>query len=197
MASRNLISRARNAVAPASKNIARLVSTLQKIDGIPATGRAAQVTKHGGKLSVVNVPVKMPGEGEVLIHICGSGCCHTDIHAVDGDWPVKSILPLTPGHEGVGNVVAVGPGVTSHKLGDKVGVAWLFSACGSCEYCVSGWETLCTQQVNSGFGAQGTMQDYQIAKASHALKLPQNFGIENARKFVLTIYHKRQFHIII
>jgi alcohol dehydrogenase, propanol-preferring len=157
-----------------------ITSSIKKLNTIPATGRAAQVTKHGGKLSVVNVPVNMPGDGEVLVHICGSGCCHTDVHAVDGDWPVKSILPLTPGHEGVGKVVAIGQGVTSHKLGDKVGIAWLYSSCGSCEYCISGWETLCMHQTNSGYGVQGTIQEYQIAKASHALKLPDDFSIENA-----------------
>jgi propanol-preferring alcohol dehydrogenase len=153
---------------------------VKTLDGIPFLGKAAQVKKHGDKLQVVDVPVQMPETGEILVHICGSGCCHTDVHAVDGDWPVKSILPLTPGHEGIGKVVAIGDGVTSHKLGDKVGIAWLYSSCGTCEYCVSGWETLCPHQTNSGYGVQGTLQEYQIAKASHALKLPDSFSIHNA-----------------
>ena len=80
-----------------------------------------------------------------------SGVCHTDLHAADGDRPVKPALPFIPGHEGVGYIAACGAGVTSLKVGDRVGVPWLHSACGVCDYCLAGWETLCPKQQNTGY----------------------------------------------
>lgn len=81
----------------------------------------------------------------------GLRVCHTDLHAADGDWPVKPRLPFIPGHEGVGFVAAVGEGVTAVKEGDRVGVPWLYTACGHCEHCLGGWETLCHDQQNTGY----------------------------------------------
>jgi D-arabinose 1-dehydrogenase-like Zn-dependent alcohol dehydrogenase len=75
-----------------------------------------------------------------------SGLCHTDIHAANGDWPVKPTPPFVPGHEGVGTVLAVGAGVASVSVGDTVAVPWLGYACGECEHCLTGWETLCRRQ---------------------------------------------------
>jgi propanol-preferring alcohol dehydrogenase len=69
---------------------------------------------------------------EKFLSVLITGCCHTDVHAIDGDWPVSSKLPLIPGHEGVGEIVAIGPNVTTRKLGDRVGIAWLHCACGVC-----------------------------------------------------------------
>ena len=94
-------------------------------------------------LTIEEVPVPEPGPGQVLVRVTASGVCHTDLHAADGDWPVKPKLPFIPGHEGVGHVAAVGAGVNSLREGDRVGVPWLHSACGECEYCLTGWETLC------------------------------------------------------
>ncbi|MFP3608204.1 alcohol dehydrogenase catalytic domain-containing protein, partial [Paraburkholderia sp. SIMBA_053] len=78
-----------------------------------------------------------------LVRIEACGVCHTDLHAAEGDWPVKPNPPFIPGHEGVGHVVAVGAGVDFVKEGDRVGIPWLYSACGHCEHCLGGWETLC------------------------------------------------------
>jgi hypothetical protein len=75
-------------------------------------------------------PFRSPGPGEVLVKIMASGVCHTDLHAADGDWPVKPKLPFIPGHEGTGIVAALGADVTSQKEGDPVGIAWLHDACG-------------------------------------------------------------------
>ena len=129
--------------------------------------KAAIATKYGEQLEIMDVPVPVPTSGQILVRIRRSGCCHTDIHAIDGDWPVKSKLPLCPGHEGAGEVVSVGPDVTFPKIGDRVGVAWLHSACGRCEYCVNGWETLCTRQHNTGYSVDGkqlaTKQNMQPA----------------------------------
>ena len=105
---------------------------------IPATMKAAVVHAFGAPLVIESVPVPTPGANEVLIRLVASGVCHTDVHAAEGDWPVKPMLPFVPGHEAVGDVVAVGPGVVGVQVGDRVGVPWLYSACGRCEYCGTG-----------------------------------------------------------
>ena len=122
---------------------------------MPKTMKAAVVRALGQPLSIEEVPVPTPGVGEVLVKIMASGVCHTDLHAAEGDWPVKPMPPFIPGHEGAGVVVAVGPGVTELKEGDPVGIAWLHDACGVCESCITGWETLCPSQHNSGYGVNG------------------------------------------
>ena len=123
--------------------------------------KAAVVREFGKRLAVDEVPVPEPGEGQILVQVVASGVCHTDLHAADGDWPVKPKLPLIPGHEGVGYVAAVGKGVSAVKEGDRVGVPWLYSACGHCEYCITGWETLCPNQENTGYSVDGGYAEYQ------------------------------------
>jgi propanol-preferring alcohol dehydrogenase len=110
--------------------------------------KAAVVHAFGRPLSIEQVPIPTPEPGQVLVRVIASGVCHTDLHAADGDWPVKPTLPFIPGHEGAGTVAAAGPGVTTLKEGDRVGVPWLHHACATCDYCLSGWETLCVQQQN-------------------------------------------------
>ena len=117
--------------------------------------QAAVVEDFGRRLVLKEVPIPTPRRGEVLIRVEACGVCHTDVHAADGDRPVKPTLPFIPGHEGVGYVVAVGPEVTGVKEGDRVGVPWLYSACGRCEYCLAGWETLCPRQHNTGYNVDG------------------------------------------
>jgi propanol-preferring alcohol dehydrogenase len=136
------------------------------------TMKAAVARRFGGPLAIEDVPVPTPGPGEVLVKIMASGVCHTDLHAADGDWPVKPSLPFIPGHEGAGIVAALGPGVTALKEGDPVGIAWLHDACGACEYCITGWETLCTAQRNSGYGVNGTFAEYAIGSAAYVGRLP-------------------------
>lgn len=99
---------------------------------------AAVVTRLGAPLEITEIERPVPGPGQALVKLETSGVCHTDLHAAQGDWPVKPSPPFVPGHEGYGTVVAVGPGVTELHVGDKVGNAWLWSACGHCEYCRSG-----------------------------------------------------------
>jgi propanol-preferring alcohol dehydrogenase len=103
-----------------------------------------------------------------------SGVCHTDLHAAEGDWPVKPKLPLIPGHEGVGYVAAAGRNVTSVKEGDAVGVPWLYSACGTCEHCHGGWETLCESQENAGYSVDGGYAEYVIADPKYVGHLPDD-----------------------
>src|SRR5260370_3402454 len=110
---------------------------------IPKMMKAAVVDKFREPLSIREVSVPAPLPGEVLVEILASGVCHTDLHAADGDWPVKPTPPLIPGHEGAGIVVALGAGGTPLKEGDRVGIAWLHSACGDSECSLSGRETVC------------------------------------------------------
>jgi propanol-preferring alcohol dehydrogenase len=138
------------------------------------TMKAALVRTFREPLDIEQVRIPMPGPGEVLVKIVASGVCHTDLHAADGDWPVKPVPPFIPGHEGAGIVAALGAGVTEIKEGDPVGIAWLHDACGGCEYCVTGWETLCAAQHNSGYSVNGTFADYAIAAAPYVARLPRN-----------------------
>src|SRR5271165_7029594 len=147
---------------------------------IPKTMRAAVVEKFGEPLVVREVPVPIPGPGQALIEIHASGVCHTDLHAADGDWPVKPTLPFIPGHEGAGIVVALGPGVTHLKEGDRVGIVWLHSACGYCSFCLSGWETLCLQQKNSGYSVNGSFAQYAVGQADYLGRIPEGLSFEQA-----------------
>jgi len=137
------------------------------------TMKAAVVREFGKPLTIEDVPIPAPGAGEVLVRIRASGVCHTDLHAADGDWPVKPTPPFIPGHEGAGIVAAVGAGVRSLKEGDPVGIAWLHDACGACEYCITGWETLCGSQHDSGYSVNGTFAEYAIGSAAYVARLPE------------------------
>ncbi|MBB4260792.1 MULTISPECIES: alcohol dehydrogenase AdhP [unclassified Bradyrhizobium] len=136
------------------------------------TMKAAIVKQFGKPLVIEDVPVPQPGPGEILVKVKACGVCHTDLHAASGDWPVKPVPPFIPGHEAAGTVAALGPGVKNLKVGDAVGVAWLHDACMSCEYCETGWETLCEHQHNTGYSVNGGFAEYVIASAAFAAKLP-------------------------
>ncbi|HCB47722.1 MAG TPA: alcohol dehydrogenase AdhP [Algoriphagus sp.] len=134
---------------------------------LPKTMKAAVVTEFGQPLKIEEMPVKAPNENQILVQVMASGVCHTDLHAADGDWPVKPRLPLIPGHEGIGYVAAVGSNVKNTKEGDIVGVPWLYSACGHCEHCITGWETLCESQVNGGYSIDGGFAEYVLADPNY------------------------------
>ena len=134
--------------------------------------KAAVVTAFDRPLSIEDRSTPEPGPGEVLVRIETCGLCHTDIHAAHGDWPVKPNLPFVPGHEGVGIVERVGAGVTTPPIGTRVAIPWLGWACGACEYCASGWETLCLQQKNTGYSVDGGYAEYVIAEASFVGRVP-------------------------
>jgi alcohol dehydrogenase, propanol-preferring len=137
------------------------------------TMKAAVVHAFGQSLVIEEVPIPAPAAGEVLVKIVATGVCHTDLHAADGDWPVKPTPPFIPGHEGAGIVAGVGAGVTNLKEGDPVGIAWLHDACGLCEYCITGWETLCEAQHNSGYSVNGSFAEYAIGAAAYVARLPE------------------------
>jgi propanol-preferring alcohol dehydrogenase len=136
------------------------------------TMQAAVVHAFGKDLTIDNVPVPTPGPGQALVKLITSGVCHTDLHAVEGDWPVKPNPPFIPGHEGVGKVIALGEGVTNISVGQLVGNAWLFSACGDCQYCNTGWETLCEKQENAGYSVDGSFGQYMLVDAKFAAIIP-------------------------
>jgi alcohol dehydrogenase, propanol-preferring len=138
--------------------------------------KAAVVRDFRQPLVIEDRATPTPGHGEIVVRIEASGLCHTDIHAAHGDWPVKPNLPFVPGHEGVGIVTRVGAGVTRIKDGDRVALPWLGYACGTCEFCVSGWETLCMHQVNTGYGMDGAYAEYAKASAAYVGIVP--FGID-------------------
>jgi propanol-preferring alcohol dehydrogenase len=136
------------------------------------TMRAAVVHAFGQPLIIEQVPIPVPGPGEVLVKIVSTGVCHTDLHAADGDWPIKPSPSFIPGHEGAGIVAALGAGVKNLKEGDPVGIAWLHDACGGCEYSVGGWETLCESQHDSGYSVNGTFAEYAIGSAAYVARVP-------------------------
>src|ERR1700692_3113602 len=144
------------------------------------TMKPAGVEKCGAPLKVREVPIPTPGPGQELFEICARGVCPRDLHAVDGDWPIKPMLPFTPGHEGAGIVAALGPGVTHLKEGDRVGIAWLHSACGHCEYCLSGWETFCKEQQYSGYSVDGSFAQYALGQADYLGRIPKSLSFVDA-----------------
>ena len=138
--------------------------------------KAAVVHDFHSPLRIEEVDKPTPGPDQIVVKIETSGLCHTDIHAARGDWPIKPILPLIPGHEGIGIVEMLGPGVTRVKEGDRVAIPWLGYACGHCRYCVSGWETLCESQINTGYFMNGAYAEYALAYGDYVTKVPHNIN---------------------
>src|SRR5262249_28843591 len=131
------------------------------------TMQAAVVREFGKPLVIQEVDIPTPGPGEILVKVAATGVCHTDLHALDGDWPVKPKPPFIPGHEGVGYVAAAVSGVKYVKEGDRVGVPWLYTACGRCRHCLAGWETLCGEQDNTGYSVNGSFAEYVRADPNY------------------------------
>jgi alcohol dehydrogenase, propanol-preferring len=139
----------------------------------PAAYRAAVVRAFKSPLSLEEVAAPELAWGQVRVKVEASGLCHTDIHAAHGDWPVKPSPPFIPGHEGVGIVQELGAGVSEVAVGDRVAMPWLGYACGVCDYCVSGWETLCESQQNMGYSIDGGFGEYASAFAHYVVKVPE------------------------
>ena len=134
--------------------------------------RTAVVTDFGEPARLEERDIPQPGAGQVLVRLEACGLCHTDIHAMRGDWPVKPGLPLVPGHEGVGIVEGIGEGVTNRTIGQRVAMPWLAYACGECRYCVDGRENLCEKQYNNGYAVDGAYSEYMLADARFAVPVP-------------------------
>src|SRR5450830_1265839 len=134
--------------------------------------QAAVVEQFGKPLVLQEWDIPTPAAGQIVVKTEACGVCHTDLHAAKGDWPLKPKLPFIPGHEGIGIVVAVGAGVTRVKEGDRVGVPWLFSACGHCEYCLQAWETVCAQAQFGGYTMNGGFAEYILADPDYVAHIP-------------------------
>ncbi len=151
---------------------------------MPLKMHAAVVEQFGKPLQIQEWDVPSPGAGQVLVKTEACGVCHTDLHAAHGDWPVKPTLPFIPGHEGIGLVVAVGPGVTIVKEGDRVGVPWLYSACGHCEYCLKAWETVCPEAQFGGYTKNGGFAEYILADPNYVARIPKGLAATEAAPII-------------
>jgi propanol-preferring alcohol dehydrogenase len=134
--------------------------------------QAAVVEHFGTKLVIQDVDIPTPGAGQILVKTEACGVCHTDVHAAAGDWPLKPTLPFIPGHEAIGIVAAVGAGVTLVKEGDRVGVPWLYSACGHCEYCLTAWEPVCAEAKFGGYTQNGGFAEYLLGDPKYVARIP-------------------------
>src|ERR1700685_2513341 len=134
--------------------------------------QAAFVERFGKPLVLMEVDIPTPGPGQILVKTEACGVCHTDLHAATGDWPLKPKLPFIPGHEAIGRVAAVGAGVKIGREGDRVGVPWLYSACGHCEHCLAAWETVCADAEFGGYTRNGGFAEYVIADPNDVAHIP-------------------------
>jgi propanol-preferring alcohol dehydrogenase len=148
------------------------------------TYRAAVVHDFHAPLTVEQVERSELGPDQIRVKIEACGLCHTDIHAAHGDWPIKPQPPFIPGHEGVGRIVELGTGVTEVTLGQRVAIPWLGYACGTCDYCVSGWETLCESQQNTGYAIDGGFGQFATAYGRYVVAVPD--GIDSIEAAPLT-----------
>ncbi|KJV11176.1 alcohol dehydrogenase [Elstera litoralis] len=150
----------------------------------PRKMQCAVVTAFGQPLSLQEWDVPTPGPGQILVKTEACGVCHTDLHARNGDWPVKPTLPFIPGHEAIGRIVAVGAGVKIVKEGDRVGVPWLYSACGHCDYCLSAWETVCGEAEFGGYTKNGGFAEYVLADPNYVAHIPAGLGPKEAAPLI-------------
>jgi propanol-preferring alcohol dehydrogenase len=147
--------------------------------------KAAVVRSFDRPLEIEDLPIPMPGSGQVLVRVETCGLCHTDIHAARGEWPVKPSPPFIPGHEGVGVIEQLGAGpMYGLEPGMRVALPWLGYACGVCRYCNSGRETLCLEQKNMGYALNGGFAEYALGYARHVVRVPD--GIDPADASPLT-----------
>ena len=120
-----------------------------------------------------------PAAGEVLVRILACGVCRTDLHVVDGELPNPAI-PIIPGHEIVGAIEAVGDAVTTHRVGDRVGIPWLGWSCGECDFCRSGRENLCPRARYTGYQIDGGYAEYAVADARFCFAVPSGYDAAHA-----------------
>jgi len=151
---------------------------------MPIKMHAAVVEQFGKPLQHVEWDIPSPGTNQILVKTEACGVCHTDLHAAHGDWPVKPTLPFIPGHEAIGLVAAVGSGVTDVKEGDRVGVPWLYSACGHCEFCLSGWETVCAQAQFGGYTKNGGFAEFVLADPNYVAHIPAGLAAADAAPLI-------------
>lgn len=144
----------------------------------PSQTPAAILTAPRGAVTITSIPVAEPGTGEALIKMEACGLCHSDLFV--SSLEKLPLLPLTLGHEGIGRIEALGPGVTGLSAGDRVGITFLASTCGACDVCRTGRERFCPRQLNFGYTAQGALADYVVAPAPLLARVPESLAAEDA-----------------
>ena len=136
---------------------------------------AAVLTKPGRQLEIREVPIPTPKPGELLVRLDACGVCHTDVHLREAaDFPTGTPQPLILGHEGIGRVVARGPGVERIPEGARVGVPWLHDTCEHCRECLTGWESFCATHRAHGYTVQGAFAEYAVIKERYAALIPNS-----------------------
>jgi propanol-preferring alcohol dehydrogenase len=169
--------------APPQRRKPYLISEL-KAYTMPSTMQAAVVERFGQPLVLKTLPIPSPGPNDILVKTEACGVCGTDIHAAKGEWPEKPTPPFIPGHEAIGRVVEAGARVTHVKVGDRVGVPWLYSACGHCEYCLSAWETVCPDAQFGGYTKNGGFAEYVLADPNYVARIPDGLGAKEAAPII-------------
>jgi alcohol dehydrogenase, propanol-preferring len=135
--------------------------------------RAMVLKKLRQPLELVDLPIPEPKEGEILIKVSVCGACHTDLDEFEGRLPTK--LPVVPGHQVVGIVSELGKVVTKYKVGDRVGITWLYSSCGQCNFCKAGQENLCDKTQWTGKDVDGGYAEYMVINENYAYPIPKQF----------------------
>jgi len=151
----------------------------------------AWVATEPGHVELQRIDVPAPQSNEVLVKLEYTGVCHSDLHLIGADWPLPMTYPIICGHEGAGVVAAIGDGITHLKTGDRVGIKWLNSACGRCEFCVETHEGNCTSAKFTGFSLNGTFQEYAIGDADYVSRIPDNVPMADATSILcagVTVY---------
>ncbi|KAI6229579.1 alcohol dehydrogenase [Aphelenchoides besseyi] len=163
-----------------------------KLDEIPTKQKAAIFHEYEGPIEVCEVDVPVPEDDEILVRLCYSEICRTDLHIWKNELPMKSQeLPLILGHEGVGIVLKVGKAVTNFKVGDRAGLKWINASCLSCEFCERGYEANCPGVQVTGFSRNGTLCEFTTAKALGAIAIPSSVNMQEATPIMcggLTVY---------
>ncbi|SAM81393.1 probable ADH1-alcohol dehydrogenase I [Ustilago bromivora] len=160
---------------------------------VQGQNRVAIFDKQGGPVSIKDVPIQRElKRGEALVRVIYTGVCHTDLHAMLGDWPLDNKLPLIGGHEGAGVVVALGDGADQYvKVGDRVGIKWIATSCLNCSFCRTGAEPNCPHALCSGFNVDGSFQKYAVSYANHLSIIPDALPLDQAAPILcagLTVY---------
>jgi propanol-preferring alcohol dehydrogenase len=137
--------------------------------------RIGPVTRGGAALRPVERPVPTPGPGEVLVRVAACGVCHTELDEIEGRTPPPR-LPVVPGHQAVGTVEGLGAGVRDLRVGERVGVAWIHSACGECAFCARGEENLCAAFTATGRDVDGGYAEYLTVPEAYAHPIPPLFS---------------------
>jgi propanol-preferring alcohol dehydrogenase len=141
--------------------------------------KAMVLGRPGERLRLAELPVPEPGAGQILVRVRACAVCRTDLHVVDGELPEPK-LPLVPGHEIVGEVARLGPGVDRFRPSERVGIPWLGYTCGKCRFCLAGQENLCDAARFTGYQIDGGYAEYTVADARYCFPIAGSYADHEA-----------------